>query len=38
MLASHYFTVPTHMALAVVAGVLVISVVASLAFPKKRKA
>jgi tellurite resistance protein TerC len=38
MLASHYVTVPTHVALAVVAGVLVISVVASLAFPKKRKA
>ncbi len=38
MLASHYFTVPTHIALVVVAGVLVISVVASLAFPKKRKA
>lgn len=38
MLTSHYFTVPTHVALAVVAGVLVISVVASLAFPKKRGA
>ncbi len=38
MLASHYVDVPTHVALAVVAGVLVISVVASLAFPKKRKA
>ena len=38
MLASHYVTVPTHVALATVAGVLVVSVVASLAFPKKRKA
>jgi len=38
MLASHYVDVPTHVALAVVVGVLVVSVVASLAFPKKRKA
>jgi len=38
MLASHYVTVPTYVALTVVAGVLVVSVVASLTFPKKRKA
>jgi len=38
MLASHYFTMPTHFALGVVTGVLVISVVASLVFPKKGRA
>jgi len=38
MLASHYYTVPTHVALAVVLGLLVISVVASVAFPNKQKA
>ena len=38
MLASHYFTMPTHLALGVVTGVLVISVVASLVFPKKGRA
>jgi tellurite resistance protein TerC len=38
MLASHYYTLPTAVALGVVVGVLVISVVASLAFPKKSKA
>jgi TerC family integral membrane protein len=38
MLASHYFTVPTHLALATVAGVIAISIVASLVFPRKAKA
>jgi tellurite resistance protein TerC len=38
MLASHYYTVPTHIALATVVAVLAISVAASLAFPKKRRA
>lgn len=37
MLASHYVTVPTHVALAVVAGVLALSVAASLAARKRRK-
>jgi len=37
MLVSHYYTVPTHVALAVVGGVLAVSVLASLAFPKKEK-
>ena len=37
MLASHYYTVPTHVALAAVAGVIAISIVASLVFPQKRK-
>ena len=35
MLSSHYFEIPTHIALAVVAGVLAISVAASVANPKK---
>lgn len=38
MLASHYYTVPTHIALATVVAVLAISVAASVAFPKKRRA
>jgi tellurite resistance protein TerC len=38
MLASHYYTVPTVIALGAVAGVLVISVLASVIFPKKTKA
>jgi len=38
MLLSHYFDIPTHLALAVVAGVLAISVVASMANPKKKAA
>jgi tellurite resistance protein TerC len=37
MLASHYYTVPTVVALGTVAGVLVISVLASVFFPKKAK-
>lgn len=37
MLVSHYFTVPTWVALGTVAGILVISVVASVIFPKKAK-
>jgi tellurite resistance protein TerC len=35
MLVSHYYTVPTHVALATVAGVIAISVVASLVWPRK---
>lgn len=35
MLSSHYFEIPTHWALAAVAGVLVISVAASLLNPKR---
>jgi hypothetical protein len=35
MLLSHYFEIPTHIALAVVAGVLAISVIASVAHPRK---
>lgn len=38
MLASHYVTVPTVVALGTVAGVIAISVVASLVFPQKKKA
>jgi tellurite resistance protein TerC len=37
MLASHYVTVPTVAALGTVAGVIAISVVASLVFPQKKK-
>ena len=37
MLASHYYTVPTHVALATVAGVIAISIVASLVWPRKSK-
>jgi tellurite resistance protein TerC len=37
MLASHYVTVPTHVALAVVAGVLALSVAASVVARKRRK-
>jgi tellurite resistance protein TerC len=37
MLASHYVTIPTHWALAIVGGVLLSSVLASLVFPKKLK-
>jgi tellurite resistance protein TerC len=36
MLVSHYFEIPTHVALATVAGVLAISVIASMANPKKK--
>ena len=36
MLLSHYVEIPTHLALAAVAGVLSISVIASLANPKKK--
>lgn len=35
MLASHYYQIPTGLALAVVAGVLLLSVLASVAHPKK---
>jgi tellurite resistance protein TerC len=38
MLAAHYYQMPTVMALGVVAGILVISVVGSVAFPRKKKA
>lgn len=37
MLVSHYYSIPTWLALAVVAGVLGISVAASLLFPQKQK-
>jgi tellurite resistance protein TerC len=37
MLTSHYYTVPTHVALMVVAGVLLVSVAASLVFPARKK-
>lgn len=37
MLASHYYTVPTGVALGTVAGVLVVSVLASVLFPKPAK-
>jgi tellurite resistance protein TerC len=37
MLASHYFVVPTVVALGTVAGVLVLSVLASVLFPRKAK-
>ncbi|HKN35687.1 MAG TPA: TerC family protein [Terriglobales bacterium] len=36
MLLSHYYTIPTEIALAVVAGVLAMSVLASLLFPRRR--
>jgi tellurite resistance protein TerC len=36
MLAAHYYEMPTVMALSVVAGILVISVVGSVAFPRKK--
>ncbi|MGC2185050.1 MAG: TerC family protein [Terriglobales bacterium] len=35
MLLSHYFEIPTHISLAAVAGVLAISVIASVAHPRK---
>jgi tellurite resistance protein TerC len=38
MLLSHYFEIPTSVALAAVAGVLAISVIASMANPKKKAA
>jgi tellurite resistance protein TerC len=38
MLISHYYTVPTEYALAAVAGVLAISIVSSIVFPKKEGA
>jgi tellurite resistance protein TerC len=38
MLLSHYFEIPTPVALAAVAGVLAISVIASMANPKKKAA
>src|SRR5467141_3590145 len=37
MLASHYYTVPTYVALGSVVGVLAISVVASVVFPRKNR-
>jgi tellurite resistance protein TerC len=36
MLLSHYFDIPIHLALAAVAGILTISVIASMANPKKK--
>jgi tellurite resistance protein TerC len=36
MLLSHYYNIPTHVALAIVIGVLLISVGASVAFPTKK--
>jgi len=38
MLVSHYYTIPTEIALGTVAGILVISVVASMLNPRKAKA
>ena len=38
MLVSHYYAIPTHIALAVVGTVLAVSVLASVAFPKKQAA
>jgi TerC family integral membrane protein len=38
MLVSHYYAIPTHVALAVVGVVLAVSVGASMVFPKKRTA
>jgi tellurite resistance protein TerC len=38
MLVSHYLEIPTPVALATVAGVLVISVIASMANPRKETA
>ena len=38
MLVSHYYQVPTELALGIVAGILIISVVASMLHPKKAKA
>ena len=35
MLASHYYSVPTHIALGTVVGVLAISIAASILFPKR---
>lgn len=37
MLLSHYYNVPTHIALGIVVGVLLVSVGASVAFPRKKK-
>jgi tellurite resistance protein TerC len=37
MLLSHYYEVPTVIALGTVAGVIAVSVVASLAFPRKNR-
>jgi tellurite resistance protein TerC len=36
MVAAHYYEMPTVMALGVVAGILVISVLGSVAFPRKK--
>jgi len=38
MLVSHYYQVPTELALGIVAGILIISVVASILHPRKAKA
>lgn len=38
MLVSHYYEVPTEIALSIVAGILVMSVLASKLFPKKKQA
>lgn len=37
MLVAHYYNLPTHVALAVVVGVLLVSVIASLVFPKRKQ-
>jgi tellurite resistance protein TerC len=38
MLVSHYYQIPTELALGIVAGILIISVVASMVHPRKTKA
>jgi tellurite resistance protein TerC len=38
MLAAHYYEMPTLMALGVVAGILLVSIVGSVAFPRVKKA
>ena len=38
MLVSHYYQIPTELALGIVAGILIISIVASMLHPKKAKA
>jgi tellurite resistance protein TerC len=38
MLVSHYYQIPTELALGIVAGILIISVVASMVHPRKAKA
>jgi len=38
MLVSHYYQIPTELALGIVAGILIISVVASMVRPREAKA